>query len=214
MQREHQLISYAALLSALQDLCSARQTGTMFIGTSDNHSARFTLNDGEIVACGYGARRGPKALAQVREISSGKYSFTEAVFDRGAIPRLPPTEEVLSYLGVTRPESVAAFTAPQDTQAPLPDAEETPDSVPITIARSEVKELDIPTPSELSELLQTQLAMLIGPLGPAVCAMHEKEIQEVDDVDQLAKVIETIADEIGDPAQAQEFRTQVWSQLT
>jgi hypothetical protein len=214
MLQEHTLLSYTELLAALRQLSLTGQTGTMFIGTNDNHSVRFTLKKGEIVACCFGTKRGEAALAQVSEITSGKYSFTDAVFNSGAAQNMPSTQEVLSYLGVTLPETVTARQEPRAEPKPASDEGVAPDSVPVTIAKSEVRVLDIPAPDELMELLETELALFIGPLGPAVCAMHEEEIRQAKDVEKLSAVIEAISQEIAEPDRAEEFRGHVWDRLS
>jgi len=214
MLEEHKLLSCTELLAVLQQLSITGRSGTMFIGTSDNHSVRFTLKEGEIIACCFGTKRGREALAAVSGIASGKYSFTEAVFNSGAAQDMPSTQEVLSCLGVTVPAAATMVEAPQPEQEPAVDQGGVPDSVPVTIAESEVRVLDIPDPDELMALLQTELAMFIGPLGPAVCAMHEDEIRQADDVEKLCAAIEAISQEIAEPDRAEEFRGRVWDQLS
>lgn len=207
------MLSYESLLSALHNLYIAGRTGTMFIGTNDNHSARFTLKNGEIIACSYGDKRGQRALSDIREISSGKYSFSKVMFDTDTVNDLPHTEEVLSYLGVTPSHVTEAIDEPQGEETPTPGTGKDQDAVPITVAQYEVQVLSIPSADNLMEILQTQLAMFIGPLGPPVCAMHANEVREVDSVERLSAVIERVAGEVGDPNQTKQFQMRVWEQL-
>ena len=43
-------LTYRQLIGELRRFCDQRQTGCVFITTSDNHSVRFTLQSGTIVA--------------------------------------------------------------------------------------------------------------------------------------------------------------------
>lgn len=229
MQKEHQQLSYPLLISTLSDLCKLRKTGTMYICTDDNHAARFTLKNGEIVACGFGSKRGMQALELVRSINMGKYSFAESAFPPEISQGMSSTKEVMDYLRVDQdpfstsvavsgsnpmneqsPVSANAFS-PAAVSSPIPQQ---PPTLQELVLETDKRQIDIPNPDDLMELLQEELALYIGPLGPAVCNMHADEILQTETREDLSAVIVTLAEEIGSSDEAQQFQNGVWTRLS
>jgi hypothetical protein len=229
MQKEHHQIPYKLLISTLRDLCNMRKTGTMYISTDDNHAARFTLNNGEIVACGFSSRRGMEALELSRNINAGKYSFVESSNPAEANQNIPTTKEILKYLvallvtsDTPAPVSISgqgsgqspAFVDPFSTASASSQAKQQPTTYQDELNIEEEKqEVDLPNPDDLMELLQEELALYIGPLGPAVCSMHEEQIMQVRTPDDLSTVIEILSQELGSPEDAQKFKNEIWTRL-
>jgi hypothetical protein len=229
MQNEHQQLPYQLLVSTLYDLCKMGKTGTMYISTDKNHAARFTLNNGEIIACGFSAKRGMEALELMRGINAGKYSFVESTAPAEVNQDILTTQEIMDYLTLIldssytpaaestsnqitgqSPKLVNPFAAAADSLA-IPQQ---PPTLQQSSLQSEKRKVDIPNPDELMELLQEELALCIGPLGPAVCNMHAEQILQTHTPDDLRVVIEALSQEVGSFDEAQKFKEGVWARLS
>ena len=77
MSPEPAPISFGELVKELSGLCAAQRTGTMFIATTDNQSARIGLHEGAIVSVVFRTRRGLEAADHLRKITGGRFSFSE-----------------------------------------------------------------------------------------------------------------------------------------
>ena len=98
MSPEPAPMSYRQMMTELGTLCAARRTGTMFIATTDNHSARIGLRQGDIVSLVFRTQRGLEALDHIRKITAGRFSFSDAVLDKAAHADLPYTSDLLALL--------------------------------------------------------------------------------------------------------------------
>src|SRR5262245_65068447 len=92
------VLTYRQLIGELRRFCTQRQTGCVFITTSDNHSVRFTLQNGTIVAVGFRNQTGPAALASVQKIQKGRVSFSDGLPPQDPQPGLPSTPDLLTQL--------------------------------------------------------------------------------------------------------------------
>jgi hypothetical protein len=229
MQKEHQQLPYQLLVSTLLDLCKLGKTGTMYISTDDNHAARFTLNHGEIVACGFSAKRGTEALELVRSINGGKYSFIESSLPAELKQNLSSTQEILDYLSMLQDSShnptAASISNQMDGESPVlvnpfstsidsPEFQQPPATQKKLGLKPEKRKVDIPNPDDLMELLQEELALYIGPLGPAVCNIHAEKILQISSSEELSKVIDLLSQEVGSQNEAQAFQNGVWARLS
>jgi len=91
-------VTYRQLIGELRRFCEQRRTGGVFITTSDNHSVRFTLQNGTIVAVGFRNQTGPAALASVQKIQKGRVSFSDGLPSQDPQPGLPSTPDLLTQL--------------------------------------------------------------------------------------------------------------------
>src|SRR5215475_3433543 len=91
-------VTYRQLIGELRRFCEQRRTGGVFITTSDNHSVRFTLQNGTIVAVGFRNQTGPAALASVQKIQKGRVSFSDGLPPQDPQPGLPSTPDLLTQL--------------------------------------------------------------------------------------------------------------------
>src|SRR5882672_3775034 len=135
MSPEPAPISYGQLLSELGALCSAKRTGTLFIATTDNQSARIGLRQGEIVSLGFRTQRGLEALDQIRKITAGRFSFSDTVVDRVLSADLPDTSDLLEMLsgGDSPPPPAipaAALAATPRVVGPVPSRAVAPAAAP------------------------------------------------------------------------------------
>ena len=81
MSPEPAPVPYRQIVTELAGLCRARRTGTLFIATTDNQSARIGLREGEISSLAFRNQRGLEALINLRKIVAGRINFTDAVID-------------------------------------------------------------------------------------------------------------------------------------
>jgi len=72
---------YQPIDTIIQDLAQAlhqQSSGTFFIATTDNQSARFLIQQGQIQACCFGRLGGDQAIAEILHIEAARGSFSEA----------------------------------------------------------------------------------------------------------------------------------------
>src|SRR5262245_32625409 len=110
----------ADLARELGSLCAARRTGTLFIATTDNQSARVGIRDGQIVSLVFRNRRGLEAMEHIRKIAGGRFNFSDTVVDRIAPGDLPTTANLLGLLAGHTPASPPAKLAAPTVDAPSP----------------------------------------------------------------------------------------------
>jgi len=121
MAEEKTLVGYAEILAVLAGLCRSNRTGTLFVTTSDKHSVRFVLEDGQIVSCNYSMKRGRDAIPLLKTIKAGSYRFSDGIFSTITEIPLPPTETLLSEIRPTAAgiaTSVLGRSPGAATQAP------------------------------------------------------------------------------------------------
>ena len=90
------VLTYRQLIAEVRRLCVQRQTGWLFITTSDNHSVRFGLQNGAIVALTFRNKTGMEALAAIQQVLKGSLSFSNGLPKPQA--GLPSTPELLALL--------------------------------------------------------------------------------------------------------------------
>ena len=94
---------YLPLISILGELKShliQQHTGTFFIASSDNTSARFGISKGEIVFCCCQRFNGKEAVQELSEIVAGRFSFSNSLFpfhDKSKVSN----QVVLKTLGIS-----------------------------------------------------------------------------------------------------------------
>ena len=69
------MLEYAAIVDELEGCVMARKSGTFFVSTSDQHSIRIALRDGEVVSLAYRSTRGAAAIPLISAIRSGSVRF-------------------------------------------------------------------------------------------------------------------------------------------
>jgi len=67
-----------AIAFSLFELCKAKSTGTLYIETSDNNTALFALNNGEITDLSFGLKTG---LVAISALKSEIYRHIEFIDD-------------------------------------------------------------------------------------------------------------------------------------
>src|SRR5215813_8393417 len=177
------VVTYRQLIGELRRFCEQRRTGGVFITTSDNHSVRFTLQNGTIVAVGFRNQTGPAALASVQKIQKGRVSFSDGLPSQDPQPGLPSTAALLTQL--EHADSGAADSdAPNAGPGPINEA----------LAKSRT-------------IIEAELVEYLGPMARVVFG---EQIATASNVTQL---IETLAGEFKDPAKFAQFKARVQERL-
>src|SRR2546422_4475312 len=99
MSPEPAPVPYRQIVTELTALCRAQRTGTLFIATTDNQSARIGLREGEISSLAFRNQRGLEAIIQLRKIVAGRINFTDALMVPGPRGDLPMSLRLLALLG-------------------------------------------------------------------------------------------------------------------
>jgi hypothetical protein len=197
------------LIAELRDLCAGKRTGTLFIITIENHLAQIVLRDGEIVALSYRLTRGPDALAALKAFGAARYRFqSESV--QPADPRLPSTAELLAALGgesgpIPAPAQRPPASEPTPMSAPRPVGIRPPTDAGRSQDAGE-------TVGRLRPLIERELAEFLGPMAPLICDEHLAGRTGLGP-QEISKVVEAIAGEIGDPAKEAQFKQRVLAQV-
>ena len=199
MNPEPATLSYDQLLTELGELCSAKRTGTMFIATTDNQSARIGLRQGEIISLVFRTQRGLAALDHIRKITAGRFSFSDAVVDRVSSADLPGTSDLLEMLS--------------GVDAPPPAA--TPRSVSSVPARA-IAPAAAPPVAQLAKVqavIEAELTEFVGPIAPLLCREHVARAAAAGPPWDLPALVEAVSHEIGDRAKEDRFRQQALARL-
>jgi hypothetical protein len=205
MSPERAAVPYAELLSELSRLCAARRTGTMFIATTDNQSARIGLQQGDIISLVFRTQRGLEAIDRIRKITAGRFTFSDTVVDRVASADLPTTSDLLSLLaGNGAPPVVSAAPAPP---APPPDAAPRPG------APAQAQAAASPELVRVQGIIEAELTEFVGPIAPLLWRAHISKAAAAGSPLDLPALVEAVAREIGDRAKEDRFKQQALARL-
>jgi hypothetical protein len=193
---------YPQLLSELGALCSAKRTGTMFIATSDNQSARIGLRQGEIVALVFRTQRGFEAVDHIRKITAGRFSFSDAVVDRGSADDLPDTSSLLAWLSGDAPPPPASPPAPLAARP-----------APRTTTPAAIQPLANPQLAKAQAVIEAELTDFVGPIAPLLCREHIARAAAAGPPWDFPALVEAVAREIGDRTKEDRFKQQALARL-
>jgi len=197
-------ISYGELVKELGALCAANRTGTMFIATTDNQSARIGLREGEIVSVVFRTRRGLEAADHLRKITGGRFSFSKTIVDRESSDDLPPTSALLALLA-----GEASPLPPSHPPGPPPSA-----SRPATPAAPAVTSAATPAAlSRAQSTIEAELMEFVGPIASVLCREHIARAASAGPPFDWTALVDAIAREIGDGAKEERFKQQVLARL-
>jgi hypothetical protein len=205
MSPEPASVPYAELLSELGRLCAAKRTGTMFIATTDNQSARIGLRQGDIISLVLRTQRGLEAIDRIRKITAGRFTFSDTVVDRVASADLPATSDLLSLLaGNGAPPAISAAPAPP--AAP-------PAAAPRPIALGQPQAAASPELVKAQSVIEAELTEFVGPIAPLLCRGHITKAAAAGPPLDLLALVEAVAREIGDRAKEDRFKQQALARL-
>jgi hypothetical protein len=158
------VLTYRQLIAEVRRLCVQRQTGWLFITTSDNHSVRFGLQNGAIVALTFRNKTGMEALAGIQQVLKGSPSFSNRLPDPKPQAGLPPTPELLALL--------------QSAATDHPDEADTgPGPLDEALARSR-------------PIIEAELVEYLGPMARLLLDEHTPAASNLSDlIDSLAREI-------------------------
>jgi len=193
MSPEPAPVPYRQIVTELAALCRAQRTGTLFIATTDNQSARIGLREGEISSLVFRNQRGLEAIIQLRKIVAGRINFTDAVMDRGPRGDLPMTVDLLAMLGT------------DDFPPIVPTRPEPDPPPPASAADAQLTRAQAVIEAELTEYL--------GPMAVVICREHMARAAAASPPHDVRQIVEALAREIGDRAKEERFRQQVLSRL-
>lgn len=175
------------IVAELRRLCMNRSNGNYFVMSDDGALFQVGLREGEIVHVFFRGRRGKEALPQIASMKSGVPSFSEGPVLAARLP-LPPTQEILDYLGATPLPSAS----PASTPAPAP---------------APGNPLGGQLPAATAAVLQEELTRLIGPFAAIICA--ERLTAAAD----LETALSVLSKELHTAGHAAQFRSSVLSRL-
>ena len=205
MSSERAAVPYTELLSELGRLCAAQRTGTMFIATTDNQSARIGLRQGDIISLVFRAQRGLEAIDRIRKITAGRFTFSDTVVDRVASADLPATSDLLSLLA-------GNGDAPTIPGAPTPPPRP-PEATPRPVAPPAPQAAANPELVKAQAVIEAELTEFVGPIAPLLCRGHITRAAAGGSSLDLPALVEAVAREIGDPAKEDRFKQQTLARL-
>jgi len=194
-------MSYRQLMTELGALCAAKRTGTMFLATTDNHSARIGLRQGDIVSLVFRTQRGLEALDHIRKITAGRFSFSDAVVDKGPHADLPHTSDLLALL------------VGEEWPLPPPDSAPPAAAAPRTAAPAAAQPVDNPQLARAQAVIESELTEFVGPIAPLLCREHLARAAAAGPPWDWRELVEAVAREIGDRAKEERFIQQTLAHL-
>jgi len=172
------------LIAELETLCRNRSTGMVFIVTDDNQMARLNLKAGEIDFISFHHKRGKDALAMFSNIHAGLLRFEAGHTAENASMDLPSTVDILEYLA----NPAGSPGVPADSSAP--------------------KHTGMTLSASRRVMIEEVLTEFIGPMASLVC---EEVMNAAPD---LESGLRSLAAQIQESSQAQDFLTQVHARLS
>lgn len=98
MTDKQKIIDYQELIENLSKLSQEKRTGTAFITTMDNHSARFSFYEGNITSCHFGPKKNYDAIPLIKQIDKCRFKFADGIFDDMHDIGLPNNSDVFDML--------------------------------------------------------------------------------------------------------------------
>ncbi len=197
-------LNYRDLIDVLGQLVRERRTGTMFIVTDTKHSARIGLERGRILSCTYTLFRGLDAVAHIRRIRSGKFTFSDGIFNSNAETPLPSTSDLLREFGATvEPDGISIE----------------PSAKPV--AERSVAAWDVGASTDMAvsgkalwKVVVSELAIHLGPVASFAAARYEEDLCSATCSERVQAILSKLALEIGEPSRAQEFKERVMAKIS
>lgn len=187
MKKSTPLLKYQELIAEIHRLFAEKQTGTIFITTSDNHLVRMVLNKGEIVHLVYDTNyRSYDAIPLLRKIQAGRLQFARGIFEAAAEISLPPTQELLYVLKGKGEEKDLLTYSPKKVDSPF-------EEVIIQIKRA--------------------LSNHIGPIAALICDEYIEKAGGINNRNAIDSLIDDVAKEIGEPDTERLFKIQLKDEI-
>ena len=184
MDKGRQILSYQQLIQELRNLCAGEHSGTMFITTSENQSARFIIDKGKITASAFRLVKGVDAFPHMQKIKKGSFSFIEGVLGKVQDLPLPDTEVILKVL------------ENKQISAGMPAIEP---AIALSIS---------PSFKIALEKVEHELLKFIGPIAEFICDDYINNAKSMRVFQDLITMIDKVALEIDDPRKERQFKDQ------
>lgn len=187
MKKSTPLLNYQELIAEIHRLFAEKQTGTIFITTSDNHLVRLVLNKGEIVHLVYDTtHRSYDAIPLLKKIQAGRLQFARGIFEAADEIPLPPTKELL-YVLRGKGEEKDLFTYSS-------------------------KKVDSPF-EEVIIQIKRALSNHIGPIAALICDEYIEKAGGIGNLNAIDALIDDVAKEIGESDTERLFKIQLRDEL-
>lgn len=111
------------ILTALRTRMLQKKSGTFFIATDDNASARFALDKGQLTHCSFKRENGQAAINAFVTLTAGRYSFSDAPFPFRDNSRVEH-ETALQTLGIMMPQQSAFPSRTSEAQNSTPPTQD------------------------------------------------------------------------------------------
>jgi hypothetical protein len=179
-------LNYDEFLVQLRRMVENRADAGLRMVTDAHHFVGITIRGGAIVALHYGPNKGRRALADICRMRSGALTVGDAT-PYPPQADLPATAEILRILGERDAESALV---PNPPRAAAPG----------------------PAPRQLEpqalERVRAALLQCIGPIANLLVKDVAGQMGGIHSDADLARLVDALAEEIDDPAQAARFRSQ------
>ena len=193
MAEKNQLISYEKIIGKLRHLCGGGATGTFSMATSENHHATISIKNGQIVGATYRSLKGTAALDSIRQINAGLCAFAQGVLrisDEDA--SLATSKAALEFLGKNGNKASAAA------------------KVANAVAENKTSQVQ---DDAARKAIAVEATEYLGPIAETICQEHFAMAGSINDKETLRRVLESIADELGDDTKGEEFKKGVMAKL-
>jgi hypothetical protein len=228
MNQEHETLPLQDLIAVLNSLCDDGRTGTMFIHTDTNRSARIGIERGRIFFVAFGRYRGLDAIEHIKKMQYGKFSFAESIFNSGAEIPLPPTGELLAQLAwaaAGEPDGMGAMTDPFSAWTGTTPTQSAVSAASLVSPPPPAMFANLPLPGSAQDIAAVEaelrltgerlydavaeaLALSIGPVASMVCDDYRDRLLAVATPDEFRALATEIAADAGEPDEAARFLTR------
>lgn len=177
----------------LRHICDGGDTGTFSLATRENHYASISIKDGQIIGVTYRQFKGPAALENIRKVSAGHYTFAPGVLRHNEVDAsLPSSKALFEYLGIgeIKPVSAARINGPASKTEPSEDRN-----------------------GAARQAIEVEATEYLGLMAAIICEEHFARVGNFNSEENLQRVLEGIAGEVGDKAKGEEFKKGVITRL-
>lgn len=183
-------IPYSRILDFLTDLVDNKTSGTLYIHSECNHAITIALDNGQINAMYFGARRGRRAIPLIRNISRGSYRLDKSNLVENPHD-LPPTHDLLNQLRNPHTTIESNSTASSSVNAGEVISEE--------------------KKKRLCQELKNLLAKHMGPFAEIIFDDAVDEVGNFCSTPQLTQeLINKLSEEIDDTNEMEQFRNNAY----
>ena len=188
---DKKMFSYTQLVQQLKHYCIEKRSGTMLIISKDSHSIRFVLNEGLIIACAFTMTQGSDALPLIKKIKGGSFSFVDGGFTGGMNINespLPDTTTIFRFLEGGDP--VSSHSSPRTA--------------------SKTNNINV---KSIIESIENELSQFVGPMAEFICEEYIEDNGTPTNSTDLETLVNTVALEIDDTNEREQFKQAATSKL-